>query len=214
MATSNAATTYLENKILDFLFKNNSSSFATPGNDIYIGLATAVSDAEAGTLTEVSTVTQDANYTRQQVNASNWTLASSSTDQQTVTNAANIEFSASSGIASYTVTHTFVTDKNFATAVVNGAVSSSANGTVDGNSGTIAVGDVVTGTGIGAGITVATVNSQTSIVLSSAVSVSDNVVLKFDGGNKLFVGAVDTSKQIDSGDIFRINATNFTIELK
>tara|TARA_B100000242_G_scaffold291120_1_gene263820 strand:+ start:1528 stop:2172 length:645 start_codon:yes stop_codon:yes gene_type:complete len=214
MATSNAATTYLENKILDFLFKNNSSSFATPGNDIYIGLATAVSDAEAGTLTEVSTVTQDANYTRQQVNASNWTLASSSTDQQTVTNAANIEFSASSGIASYTVTHTFVTDKNFATAVVNGAVSSSANVTVDGNSGTIAVGDVVTGTGIGAGITVATVNSQTSIVLSSAVSVSDNVVLKFDGGNKLFVGAVDTSKQIDSGDIFRINATNFTIELK
>lgn len=214
MATSNAATTYLENKILDFLFKNNSSSFATPGNDIYIGLATAVSDAEAGTLTEVSTVTQDANYTRQQVNASNWTLASSSTDQQTVTNAANIEFSASSGVASYTVTHTFVTDKNFATAVVNGAVSSSANVTVDGNSGTIAVGDVVTGTGIGAGITVATVNSQTSIVLSSAVSVSDNVVLKFDGGNKLFVGAVDTSKQIDSGDIFRINATNFTIELK
>jgi len=214
MATSNAATTYLENKILDFLFKNNSSSFTTPGNDIYIGLATAVSDLEAGTLTEVSTVTQDANYTRQQVNASNWTLASSSTDQQTVTNAANIEFSASSGIASYTVTHTFVTDKNFATAVVNGAVSSSANVTVDGNSGTIAVGDVVTGTGIGSGITVATVNSQTSIVLSSAVSVSDNVVLKFDGGNKLFVGAVDTSKQIDSGDIFSINATNFTIELK
>ena len=63
---------------------------------------------------------------------------------------------------------------------MNGAVSSSANVTVD--AGTIAVGDVVTGTGIGSGITVATVNSQTSIVLSSAVSVSDNVVLKFDGG--------------------------------
>ena len=30
MATNNAATTYLEHKILDFLFKNNSSSFATP----------------------------------------------------------------------------------------------------------------------------------------------------------------------------------------
>lgn len=147
MATSNAATTYLENKILDFLFKNNSSSFATPGNSIYIGLATAVSDAEAGTLTEVNTTTQDANYTRQQVQASGWTLASSSTDQQTVTNASNIEFSASSGVASYTVTHTFVADAS-------------------------------------------------------------------TGGNILFVGAVDTSKTIDSGDIFRINAGNFTIELK
>ena len=147
MATSNAATTYLENKILDFLFKNNSSSFATPGNSIYIGLATAVSNAEAGTLTEVNTSTQDANYTRQQVNAAGWTLASSSTDQPTVTNAANIEFSASSGVASYTVTHPVVADAS-------------------------------------------------------------------TGGNILFVGAVDTSKTIDSGDIFRINAGNFTIELK
>ena len=31
MATSNAATTYLENKILSFIFKNNAGSFATPG---------------------------------------------------------------------------------------------------------------------------------------------------------------------------------------
>ena len=100
MATANAATTYLENKILDFLFKNNSSSFATPGNSIYIGLATAVSDAEAGTLTEVNTSTQDANYTRQQVQASGWTLTASSTDAQTVTNANNIEYSASQGVAS------------------------------------------------------------------------------------------------------------------
>lgn len=110
MATSNAATTYLENKILDFLFKNNSSSFTTPGNSIYVGLATAVSDAEAGTLTEVNTTTEDANYARQQVNAAGWTLASSSTDQQTVTNASNVEYSASSGIATYTVTHAFIAD--------------------------------------------------------------------------------------------------------
>ena len=108
MATSNAATTYLENKLLSFIFKNNAGSFATPGNSIYVGLATAVSDAEAGSLTEVNTSTQDANYTRQQVNAAGWTLASSSTDQQTVTNAANVEFSASSGVATYTVTHAFI----------------------------------------------------------------------------------------------------------
>ena len=147
MATSNAATTYLENKLLSFIFKNNAGSFATPGNSIYVGLATAVSDAEAGTLTEVNTSTQDANYTRQQVNAAGWTLASSSTDQQTVTNAANIEYSASSGVATYTVTHAFVADAS-------------------------------------------------------------------TGGNILFVGALDASKAIASGDIFRINAGILTIELK
>jgi len=147
MATSNAATTYLENKLLSFIFKNNAGSFSSPGDSIYVGLATAVSDAEAGTLTEVNTSTQDANYTRQQVNAAGWTLASSSTDQQTVTNAANIEYPASSGVATYTVTHAFIAD----------AASS---------------------------------------------------------GNILFVGALDASKAIASGDIFRINAGNLTIEFK
>lgn len=147
MATSNAATTYLENKLLSFIFKNNAGSFATPGDSIYVGLATAVSNAEAGTLTEVNTSTQDANYVRRQVTAANWTLASSSTDQQTVTNAANIEYPASSGAATYTVTHAFLAD--------------------------------------------------------AATS-----------GNILFVGALDASKAIASGDIFRINAGNLTIELK
>ena len=147
MATSNAATTYLENKLLSLIFKNNAGSFSSPGDSIYVGLATAVSDAEAGTLTEVNTSTQDANYTRQQVNAAGWTLASSSTDQQTVTNAANIEYSASSGVASYTVTHAFIADAS-------------------------------------------------------------------SSGNILFVGALDASKAIASGDIFRINAGNLTIELK
>ena len=147
MATSNAATTYLENKLLSLIFKNNAGSFSSPGDSIYVGLATAVSDAEAGTLTEVNTSTQDANYTRQQVNAAGWTLASSLTDQQTVTNAANIEYSASSGVATYTVTHAFVADAS-------------------------------------------------------------------TGGNILFVGALDASKTIASGDIFRINAGNLTIELK
>ena len=147
MATSNAATTYLEHRLLNFLFKNNAISFATPGNSIYVGLATAVSDAEAGTLTEVNTSTQDANYVRRQVNAAGWTIASASTNQQTVTNAANIEYPASSGIATYTVTHAFIAD------------------------------------------------ASTS-------------------GNILFVGALDASIAIASGDIFRINATNLTIELK
>jgi hypothetical protein len=142
MATSNAATTYLENKILSFIFKNNAGSFATPGDSIYVGLATAVSDAEAGSLTEATF----GSYARQQVTAANWTLASASTDQQTVTNAANIEFPASTG-TSNTVTHAFIVD----------AASS---------------------------------------------------------GNILFVGALDANKTIATGDIFRINAGNLTIELK
>ena len=142
MATSNAATTYLEHAVLDFIFKNNSESFASPGDSIYIGLATAVSDPEAGTLTEATFT----NYARQQVTAANWTLASGATDAQTVTNAANIEYPASGGTTE-TITHAFVVD----------AASS---------------------------------------------------------GNIMFVGALDASKTIASGDIFRINAGNLTFELK
>jgi hypothetical protein len=48
MATSNAATNYLERRILDFIFKNNALSFASPGDSLYVGLATAVSAAETG----------------------------------------------------------------------------------------------------------------------------------------------------------------------
>ena len=67
MATSNAATTYLGKAVLDYLFKNDSLSFATPGNSIYVGLATAVTIAETGNVTEVQVDTDDANYTRKQV---------------------------------------------------------------------------------------------------------------------------------------------------
>lgn len=146
MATTNAATTYLEHRLLNFIFKNNAAiggvTFASPGNSIYVGLATAVSDAEAGSVTEAAF----GSYARQQVTAANWTLASSSTDQQTITNSANIEFPASTG-TTQTITHAFIAD----------AASS---------------------------------------------------------GNILFVGALDASKSIATGDIFRINATNLTIELK
>lgn len=146
MATTNAATTYLEHRLLNFIFKNNAAiggvTFASPGNSIYVGLATAVSDAEAGSVTEAAF----GSYARQQVTAANWTLASSSTDQQTITNSANIEFPASTG-TTQTITHAFIVD----------AASS---------------------------------------------------------GNILFVGALDASKSIATGDIFRINATNLTIELK
>ena len=143
MATSNAATTYLEYRLLSYVFKNNAASFSSPGDSIYLGLATAVSSAEAGSLTEASYT----NYTRKQVTASGWTISSSSTDTATVTNAANVEWSASGTDGTSTITHVFVADAS-------------------------------------------------------------------SSGNFLFVGALDASKAIAEGDIFRINAGNITIELK
>ena len=142
MATSNAATTYMEHALLQFLFKNNAESFATPGNSIYVGLATAVSSIETGSVTEATF----GSYARQQVQASGWTVPAVGTDTQTAVNAANVEFPASTG-TNNTITHAFIVD----------AASS---------------------------------------------------------GNILFIGALDASKTIATGDIFRINAGNLSIELK
>jgi hypothetical protein len=106
MATSNAATNYLERRILDFIFKNNALSFASPGDSIYVGLATAVSAAETGSLTEANFT----NYARKQVTAANWTtIGDDSTDTQTAKNAANIEYPASGG-TNNTITHVFIAD--------------------------------------------------------------------------------------------------------
>ena len=64
------------------------------------------------------------------------------------------------------------------TALVNGAVSASTAVTVDNVSGgTLTVGQRVKGTGISGVVTIATVNSQTSIALSSAVTLADNAAL-------------------------------------
>ena len=149
MATANAATNYLERRLLHFIFKNNSLSFNTPGNNIYVGLATAVSAAETGSVTEATFT----NYARVQVtptavgNTGGWTMiGSDSTDTQTATNQNNIEFAASGG-TNNTITHVIIAD--------------------------------------------------------AATS-----------GNILFVGALDVQKVIETGDIFRINAGNLTIELK
>jgi hypothetical protein len=65
------------------------------------------------------------------------------------------------------------------TALVNGATTSSPNVTVDNNVGTIVQGMIVTGSGIVGEVTVATVNSQTSLVLSSPQTLADNAALTF-----------------------------------
>jgi len=157
MATANAATTFLENRLLSLIFKNNAASFSTPGDNIFVGLATAVSNfndstGESGdpTITEATF----SNYARQQVAASGWTLTTDSANTQSCTNAANVEFPASGG-TNNTITHVFI-----------------------------------------------------------ATHVSNSLDVVGSGGNVLFIGALDNTKTIASGDIFRINAGNLTIELK
>ena len=89
------------------------------------------------------------------------------------------------GIGTYTLSGTTLTRTTILessstkiTALVNGAVSASTAVTVDNVSGgTLTVGQRVKGTGISGVVTIATVNSQTSIVLSSAVTLADNVSL-------------------------------------
>ena len=61
-------------------------------------------------------------------------------------------------------------------------MSASANVALDGNSGTIAVGMRVRGTGISGVVTVATVTSQSAIVLDTAVTLADDTALTFGDG--------------------------------
>ena len=144
MATSNAATNYLERRLLHYIFKNNSLTFNSPGDNIYVGLATAVSAAETGSLTEASF----GGYARQNVTAANWTtIGADSTDTQTAKNTNAIDFPAKTDSGTQTITHVFLVDAS-------------------------------------------------------------------SRGNILFVGALEASKTLAEGDIFRINPTNLSIELK
>ena len=163
MATSNAATSYLENKLLNHIFKN--TAFSSPGDSIYVGLATAVgnfdnSTGESSAFAEI-TEANFTDYQRKQVTAANWTVTAASDDTQTVKNTNNIDFTESGGGGADIITHVFIADGN-------GTLHDD-HLTTSGGSGTVRV---------------------------------------------LFIGALDNSKTIDTGDIFRINAQNLTIELK
>jgi len=109
MATANAATNYLERRILHYIFKNNSLSFSSPGDSIYVGLATGITNLGELGSSEVTEATFT-NYARQQVPAADWTtIGDDSTDTQTATNTDNIEFPASGGTTE-TITHVLVAD--------------------------------------------------------------------------------------------------------
>ena len=191
MATSNAATTYLERRILDYLFKNDSLSFASPGNDLYVGLATAITDVETGTVTEVKVDTEDANYTRKRVVAADWKQSTSTLARGIGTTDTEIQitdaeaFPTSGTIVIDDETITYTGKDGTANADVDGAVSASANVALDGNNGTITVGMIVTGTGISGTVKVLTVTSQQAIVLDTAVTLADDTLLNFDGTNTL-----------------------------
>ena len=93
------------------------------------------------------------------------------------------------GIGTYTASGTTLSRDTIlestgatATADVNGAVTASTNVTLDGNSGTIAVGMRVRGTGISGVVTVATVTTQGAIVLDTAVTLADDAALTFGDG--------------------------------
>jgi len=89
-----SATNVLELKLLDHLVGN---ATYTPGT-LYLALATAVADPEAGTFTEVTNT--GTAYARQSLAASNWAGAASGS----VTTSANVQFPTAT--ANYgTVTH-------------------------------------------------------------------------------------------------------------
>ena len=71
------------------------------------------------------------------------------------------------------------TTQSTSTASVNGAVTSSASVVLDGNSGTIVLGDRVTGSGIDGVVTVSNITDQNNITLSSVQTLSNDTVLTF-----------------------------------
>ena len=75
--------------------------------------------------------------------------------------------------------------------------------------------DLQTATAFGDTVTLVE-NTATTIISTTGFYKVDYTIngAASSGGNILFVGALDASKTIASGDIFRINANNLTIELK
>ena len=145
------------------------------------------------------------------------------------TDGANFEV----GIGTYTLSGTtlsrdtiFESSSAKIPADVNGAVTNSSSVTVDNvQGGTLTVGQRVRGTGISGVVTIATVNSQTSIVLDTAVTLADDVALtigdekiNWASGTRTIFCTMPAEKMIyndDSGTIvnFTDNALAFAIAL-
>ena len=105
-----------------------------------------------------------------------------------------------------------------ATAIVNGETSTSTTITLDGNSGTIVVGMVVSGNGVerSRGITVTAVASQNSITISSALTLADNVNLFFDNiadseGDTIVLDGTDSSST-NAGSNIVLNQNGYDLQ--
>lgn len=80
-----AFSNYLENKLIDHIFQN--TTFTSPST-LYVGLLTAVSDGEAGTVTEVT----GGSYARVAVTASNTEWLDTSGNNGTTSNVNAVTF--------------------------------------------------------------------------------------------------------------------------
>ena len=88
--------------------------------------------------------------------------------------------------------------------VVAGAVTASINLTVDGGSGTVAVGHRVIGAGITDIVKVKTVTSATVFVLDKAITVADDVALAFSDYDSVEAGDTQYEVTSISGDVLSI----------
>ena len=100
-----SATNFLELKLLDHLVNN--AAYTAP-NPMFIALATAVSDAEAGSFTEVLATVggSGTGYTRMAAANSSWASASSGS----VTTSADIQFPVATAAYGSAVTHIALMD--------------------------------------------------------------------------------------------------------
>ena len=97
---------------------------------------------------------------------------------------------------------------NSVTGIVNGAITvASKNLTVDNVSGTLAVGQRIQGLGISDGgeqVRIATVTSQTAVILDKAITVADDVALAFDELAAVETGNVEYEVTSVSGEVLTI----------
>ena len=105
--TTNAASNYLELKLLQHIF--TTSGYTSPNASLYLALATAVSDAEAGSFTEANF----GSYARVQIYGDGstspyWTVANAG-GTVTAKNTGDISFPASSS-GTNTITHVVLLD--------------------------------------------------------------------------------------------------------
>ena len=119
-------------------------------------------------------------------------------------------FRAKKGVTAFNFTYPDTNSTSTATATVNGTVSSSASVTLDAATTNVNISPeaTVTGAGISGTVTVSSI-SGTALVLSSAQSIANDVVLTFSNPNEREVKVIcpNWSVAFSNSDHYNINAT-------